>query len=301
MLTPGPVVVGYDGSTSSQAAIAHGAWEAHRRGVPLHLLHAYRVQAPYGLLGLVPDPSFTDQELTHLRALLTQQEQTIHTTFPDLTVEISLSAGSAAGALVDASREASLVVVGCRGLGGFTGLLLGSVGTALAAHSHAPVMVIRPPEATGYLGSGPPHAPVVVGVDGVPESEGALGFAFEQAAARDVTLIALYAWWMGPAPTLVPHERRQYNLVEAEEEARRQLAEATAGWRTQYPDVKVELRAARAINPTVALLGESVEAGLLVVSRHGGNALTRLILGSIGDIVVRRALCPVAVVPERSA
>jgi nucleotide-binding universal stress UspA family protein len=85
----------------------------------------------------------------------------------------------------------------------------------------------------------------------------------------------------------------------AEGDARRLLAEAVSGWQSQYPDVKVELRPAQAINPTLALLEESEHAGLLVVSRHGGNALTRLLLGSIGDTAVRKASCPVAVVPER--
>jgi nucleotide-binding universal stress UspA family protein len=54
------------------------------------------------------------------------------------------------------------------------------------------------------------------------------------------------------------------------------------------------------MNPVVGLLELSRKAGLLVVSRHGGNALSRLLLGSISDIAVREAECPVAVVPEES-
>jgi nucleotide-binding universal stress UspA family protein len=299
MLARSNVVVGYDGSDSSLGAVAHGAWEARRLGVPLKLLLAYRASAPYGLMGLAPDPSFVEEELIGLRSQLADRQREVQQAYPQLEVTADLVVGSPGGVLVDASRTAAMVVVGCRGLGGFTGLLLGSASEQLAAHSHAPVVVIRPPGASAALGSEPPHEPIVVGVDGVPESQAAMRFAFEEAAARGVPLVALYAWWMSPVSSLSPEDGRRYDLVAAEDEARRLLAEAVSGWQGEYPDVKVELRPAQAINPTVALLEESEHAGLLVVSRHGGNALTRLLFGSIGDIAVRRAACPVAVVPEQ--
>ena len=284
-----PVVVGLDGSASAHAAFAHGAWEANRRGVPLRLVHA---QLPtYGL-----DPV----DRRHGHAVLAECELKAHMAFPRLTVSASLVSGSPAGALVDESRDAALVVVGSRGLGGFEGLLLGSVGTQLAAHSRCPVIVIRPTGEPGNLGVGPPRRPVVIGVDGVPESESALAFAFDQASARGVPLIALYAWWMLPVANLGPTNRRHYDLSEAEDEAHRMLSEAAAGWRDKYPEVETQLVAAHSINPTVALLAAGRDAGLLVVSRHGGNTLTRLLIGSVGDSVVRQAACPVAVVPESS-
>jgi nucleotide-binding universal stress UspA family protein len=78
------------------------------------------------------------------------------------------------------------------------------------------------------------------------------------------------------------------------------LGEATAGARAQYPDVEARLVPAHALNPVVALMEASADAGLLVVSRHGGNVLTRLLFSSVGDVAVREAPCPVAVVPEAS-
>jgi nucleotide-binding universal stress UspA family protein len=78
------------------------------------------------------------------------------------------------------------------------------------------------------------------------------------------------------------------------------LVEATAAAREPYPQVEVELRPAHALNPVMALLDASADAGLLVVSRHGGNALSRLLFSSVGDTAVREAACPVAVVPETS-
>jgi nucleotide-binding universal stress UspA family protein len=294
------VVVGIDGSESGQGAFAHAAWEAHRRGCTLRLVHSYRVLSPYATMGLALDPAELTAAAHAAAELLAGYETRALTAFPELDVDCAVIAGSPGGALVDASATAELVVVGSRGLGGFSGLLLGSVGTQLAAHSHAPVIVMRPPDDPGSLGVGPAHHPVVVGIDGIPDSRAALAFAFDEASARGVPLIATYAWWMLPPAGRGPMTPPHYDLVEAEEEARRLLAEAVAGWGEQYPDVEVTLRPEHSVNPTVGLLELSRKAGLLVVSRHGGNALTRLLLGSISDVAVREAECPVAVVPEPS-
>ncbi len=296
----GAVVVGVDGSDASRAALAHGAWEAHQRGRPLRLVHGFTVVTNYGVLGLPPDPAGLDSAADAARQMVGEMETHAHHAYPNLDVTSEIIHGTGAAALVDASVDAALVVVGSRGLGGFAGLMLGSVGTQLAAHSHAPVIVIRPPEEKGNLGSGPPHRPVLVGIDGIPDSDAALSFAFDQASARGVSLEALYAWWLLEPSNLGPSDRQHYDLLDAEDEARRMLAEATAGWCERYPDVEVELIPAHSMNPTVALLDASQDAGLLVVSRHGGNALTRLLLGSVGDIAVREAPCPVAVIPEAS-
>jgi nucleotide-binding universal stress UspA family protein len=291
-----PVVVGVDGSESAQGAFAHGAWEAHRRGGVLRLVYVSHVPPRY-VTGV--DLSATARAAG--AELLAEYAQRAETAYPGLRVESQVLSGSPGAVLVQASRDAALVVVGSRGLGGFAGLLLGSVGTQLAAHSAAPVIVMRPPNDRGTLGAAPASAPVVVGVDGIPESTAALGFAFEEAAARGVGLIATYAWWLLPPSELKPEAPRAYDLGEAEEAARRMLAEAVAGWRQQYPDVDVDLRPDRALNPVVGLLELSRTAGLLVVSRHGGNTFSRLLFASISDIAVREAHCPVAVVPSQAS
>jgi nucleotide-binding universal stress UspA family protein len=89
--------------------------------------------------------------------------------------------------LVAASSRAGLVVLGDRGLGGFTALLVGSVAIGLAARAECPVVVVR--------GERPSDAgPVVVGIDGSQISEAALAFAFEAAVTRKVPLIAVHSW-----------------------------------------------------------------------------------------------------------
>jgi nucleotide-binding universal stress UspA family protein len=256
---------------------------------------------PYSVLGFAADPAEITRATKAARELLRDAERRVRHAYPGLEVESTLVAGSPGGALVEASADASLVVVGSRGLGGFAGLLLGSVGEQLAAHSKAPVIVIRPPHDLGNLGAGPPHRPVVVGVDGIPDSDAAVAFAFDEASAQQVPLRALYAWWTLPISHLGPTDRRHYDLDQAEDEARRMLAESVAGWREKYADVAVELVPTHTLNPVVALLDASDEAGLLVVSRHGGNALSRLVFVSVADTAVRRASCPVAVVPAEGA
>src|SRR5213080_2324051 len=76
---------------------------------------------------------------------------------------------------------------GDRGLGGVVGLVLGPVAVALAARGACPVVIVRgePADTAG---------PVVVGVDGSPVSEAALGFAFEAAATREAGLVVVHAW-----------------------------------------------------------------------------------------------------------
>jgi nucleotide-binding universal stress UspA family protein len=299
-----PVVVGIDGSSTSVAALAHASWQADWRGLPLHVTVCHGPAAS------------ARHEAEALAANLAEQARIA---WPRVDVSGQVVAGRAGGTLVRLSENAALLVVGSRGRGGFKGLLLGSVGTQLAAHSTAPVIVIRPTDGQedrdidadlplGAFGAVPASAPVVVGIDGVPDSDAAIEFAAQEAVARAAPLVVLYAWWMLPVSRLGPvpaHQQGspvpQADLGAAEEEVRRMLAEATAGVRERYPDVAVELRPTHALNPAAALLDESANAGLLVVSRHGGNTLTRRLFSSIGDVAVRHASCPVAVVPEESA
>jgi nucleotide-binding universal stress UspA family protein len=292
---PGPVVVGVDGSETALAAVELGAWEAERRGVSLRLVHAYTWPSPYSLVGFPGQPEAYEFPLQAARVMVADVAERVRARRPGLDVRTAVVAGWAAGTLVDESDHAGLVVVGARGLGGFAGLLVGSVSAQVSSHSRCPVVVTR--------GGADPTAagPVVVGVDGTEEGNAALGFAFEEAAARGMPLVALWAWWMLPWGNLGPVSPRHYDEAEAAEEARRLLAEAVAGWSERHPDVETRQLAVHDMNPAEALRDASREAGLLVVGRHGGSAASRWVLGSIGEALVRHAECPVAVVPLHRA
>jgi len=109
-----------------------------------------------------------------------------HAAYPELSVDGEIVTGGATAVLRDCSRTAPLVVLGDRGLGGFSGLLVGSVAVQLVAHAACPVLVAR--------GTADPAAPVLLGVDGSPSSDPAVGFAFEEASLRGVPLTAVHAW-----------------------------------------------------------------------------------------------------------
>jgi nucleotide-binding universal stress UspA family protein len=93
--------------------------------------------------------------------------------------------------LIEESGNARLIVLGSRGLGGFSGILVGSTAVALVVHGHCPVAVIRGTKP----GEAPPfHGPVVVGVDGSPASDSALAMAFDEASWRGADLVAVHTW-----------------------------------------------------------------------------------------------------------
>jgi nucleotide-binding universal stress UspA family protein len=192
-----PVVVGVDGSESALRAVRWAAAEAARRRAPLRIVVAFGWPHDHvvGEIGL--GRSYLDIMMDESRRLLAEAAGVAERAADGLDVEQQLVVGFPVPVLVAESRRALLVVVGDRGrgLGGVTGgLLLGSVGTALAVHAESSVVVVRG-EGTGELPD--PARRIVVGVDGSPVSEAALGFAYDAAAGRRVPLVAVHAWWDG--------------------------------------------------------------------------------------------------------
>ncbi|MDL2081468.1 universal stress protein [Streptomyces sp. GXMU-J15] len=142
----GPVVVGVDGSPKGEAAIDFAFAEAAQRGTGLLALHAWTTwNAP---LPAPPDPN---QPYASPRGELQATEERLlaealaghRERYPDVQVEQRLIHGPTREALIEASRTAQLLVVGARGRGGFTGLLLGSVSQAALHHAECPVAVVR--------------------------------------------------------------------------------------------------------------------------------------------------------------
>lgn len=285
-------MVGVDGSPESWRAVLFGAAEAKRLHVPLLLVHGYAEAIPHLAFGWTRQRGLANAVRDDARRMLTEIELRAHTANPSLTVRSTLVSGGGASTLVELSRAASLVVVGARGQGGFSGLLLGSVGTQVSAHAHTPVVVVRP--ALADLST----APVLVGVDGSRGSDQALGFGFDEASGRAVPLVALYAWWMLPLRNLGPTTPRRYDPAQAQSEAERMLAEALAGWSAKYPDVEVHRLARHDMNPALALVEASRDAGIVVVGSRGRGGFARMVLGSVSRTVMSHAHCPVAVVRE---
>lgn len=138
-----PVIVGVDGSASSIGAVEVAAREAHLRGVGLRIVHAFG-QVPGHRPAGAPPWDLADHGLQSMvRGAPAHAEERAHALAPDIEITRSVVAGEALEVLEIESRSASLAVVGSRGLGSFSGLLLGSTAVHLAAHGRCPLMVVR--------------------------------------------------------------------------------------------------------------------------------------------------------------
>jgi nucleotide-binding universal stress UspA family protein len=285
------VVVGVDGSEQSLAAVDLAAREAALRHYPLHVVHAF--VWPLMRVPLGPPEGMPAGGLLHeAERIVDEAIDLARTTAPGLAVTGEVAVGGAAPVLLRCAAAAGLVVVGDRGLGGFTGLLLGSVAVQLAAHAACPVLVAR--------GSPRSEGPVLLGVDGSPAADSAVGFAFEAASLHHVPVEALHAWRhpvsTGPGD-LVP---LVYEPAEVRDDEERLLSEALAGWSQRYPDVAVR-RVLPRESARSALVEASGHARLVVVGARGRGGMTGLLLGSVSQAVLHHAACPVAIVRHAGA
>ncbi|MEU3985329.1 universal stress protein [Streptomyces sp. NPDC026672] len=140
----GRIVVGVDGSDSSKRALRWAARQAELTQGVLEAVTAWDVPQFHGALGWLPPSSGDTAALEEQarRDLAQAVEETLGAESP-VEVRTEVRYGTAASVLLDASRGASLLVVGSRGLGGFSGLLLGSVAQHCTQHASCPVVVIR--------------------------------------------------------------------------------------------------------------------------------------------------------------
>jgi nucleotide-binding universal stress UspA family protein len=247
-----PVVAGIDGSPRSLDAVEAAAVAAAQRHRPLRIVYAVETAAEF------------PEEYLAEAALLAEKAA------PDLSITCELLAGPPAPALLAESGQAALLAVGDRGMGGFPGLITGSVAVHVATHGACPVLIVR----GHYHRSGP----VVVGFDGSAGSVRALEFTIEEAALRGTDVVALEA-----RPGTEPAE------VEA---ALTRVSE-------DHPDVNVR-------HETVhdaaghALTRWSRTAQLLVVGDRGHGGFPGLQLGSVTQHLVHQATGPTVITRQQS-
>lgn len=280
-----PVIVGYDGSSDSDRAVGWAAAQAASTGALLHVL----VVAHEGWAAASRVPGWDSEIVDEITERAHQRLKHVGAQHS----EVEVRRGPAAATLIEASHEASLVVLGTRGHTQMGGALVGSVSQHVARHATCPVVVVRPSNAVD-------SQRVVVGVDGSEGSRAALEFACDYAEAHHLSLTVLYGFASrGPlgatprtyfAPTAPPEPFRQ--LVDS---AERVVAESIAGIATSRPDLVVEAEAV-AVPPARALVDASLSAALVVVGSHGRGVFAGLLLGSVSQAVLHDAHCPVAVV-----
>ncbi len=289
------IVVGYDGSETSRQALSWALRSAEMRGLDVTIVHVLTV--PSTVMpgyGAVAEPS-PETYTTFAEQVLAEAQEQAKEEKPEVTVRPLLITGYPASGLLSALDDAEMVALGSRGLGTFSELLLGSVSLELCSRAPCPVVVFRPITA---VPAGSEAGRVVVGVDGSPSSERALGLPFEEASLRGVGLTALQAWTQpyyempGKGGGALPEAL----VVESfAGEEMRWLSEQLAGWREKFPDVELR-QVVQHGSPGGVISNASAGAELVVVGSRGRGGFKTLLLGSVSHAVLHHAHCPVMVV-----
>ncbi|MGZ5378186.1 MAG: universal stress protein [Mycobacterium sp.] len=290
LATPHGILVGADGSPPSNVAVDWAAREASMRNLPLSIVHVIASPA----VRMWPEVPVPTEVVTRIAGegheILSEARTTAQNATADsrrIHIETELMTGGALPTLIDLSKDAEMVVVGCRGTGPINRRLLGSVSRGLIQHAHAPVAVIHDEDP---MMTYPSKAPVLVGMDGSPASEAATAVAFDEASRRGVDLIALHVW-----SDFAIYEMPETELAALQRRADETLSERLAGWQERYPDVRV--RPIVALNrPVHQLLDRSEAAQLTVVGSHGRGGFAGMLLGSVSLAVAESARMPVLVV-----
>ncbi len=293
---PGSIVVGVDGSEDAARAVGWAAVQADLENRRLALVHSAEQVLLLGsgwLDAQGVDRVGLEAALNRgAEAVLARARERAQEEAPDVEVTTHLVREDARIALVDASADAHLVVVGSRGLGPVRSLL-GSVSASVARRADCPVVVCRPTDAGGSPASG-----VVVGVDGTPGSVDVLEFAFAQASLHRAPLTVMQCFWDVRAATNGPGPvDAGGGSSNAETDLQLLVAESVAGLAEKYPDVAVTEELARGLVDE-CLADRSPEAALLVVGRASPTGWTRFVHSSCALAVLERARTTVAVVPE---
>ncbi|WP_151523769.1 universal stress protein [Serinicoccus kebangsaanensis] len=290
--TTRPLVVGFDGSPSAQDAVRWAAAHAVRTDTPLTVLHAADriVYAQDEAAGLW-DPGTEQQravDLAEQGARLAQEEQ------PDIHVAARGSLLGPRQALDEASARARGVVVGSRGLGRIRSSLLGATAYGITGHARCPVTVV--PGASTMPG---PQAPVVVGVDGSPESERAAEVAASIAQTWGADLLVVSSWerptpdpWgMSPDGTRFMEETLELRAEQADQRARDAVGQVA----TSYPEVSVTTSTPSG-RADENLIEASGDAALLVLGHRGSGRLSSFLLGSTTRNILHLSEIPVHIV-----
>ncbi|MFD0341622.1 universal stress protein [Streptomyces sp. NPDC127117] len=311
-----PVVVGVDGSEGSLRALDWAAAEASRSRLTLRVVHASLWEHYEGLRPTM-DAGVPGEQLL-AEHLVASARDRVRDLRPEVSVVADVQPEDPVAALVRESHEASLVVLGSRGRGRIAGMLLGSVGLALAGRSHCPVVVIP----ARHPGTPPKPGHIVVGISDAAGPSAAAVFALARAASRHGELTAVRAW-RRPAHALLTHpplpgtsastHRRQaeehleevlkaLETLEARKEQQTHQPQETQGPQGtpgQAGSGTVVIHRSVAQGPAHQVLIEAAEnAELLVVGARRSSGWHGLQLGPVDHAVLHYSPCPVAIVPD---
>lgn len=284
--TNSPVVVAVDGSERNLSAVHWAADEAAATGADLIL-----VTAVENLLER-PPRSYVNEAQRQAQAMLTELAESLETQVPRSRIHTVVELGSPEMVLLKRFHEPGVIVVGTRGLGAVSRLLVGSTSIALAGRSPVPLAVI--PDSWSQA----EHAgePVVVGIDPYGDQERLVMLAAARAEARGVSLVAVHGWTgpiaypFGPASMVV--ELKQWAL-----QAHEEFEKLVASWRNRFPGLTIQ--SAHVDQPPSTAVLDAAEAGqAILLGRSASHRFVGLPIGSVTRVVLHHATCPVIVVPS---
>jgi len=282
------IVAALDGSGMATQAARWGAALASKLGAPLELLTVLPdrnfVLAEMATLGQVPVFAEAEKEAEERLEAANADLQAQH---PDLAITTAITSGSAVRALIDASRNARLLVIGASGAGLVESTLVGSTTIRVSGRALCPVAVWRGESATLD------DRPIVVGIDGSESSEIAAATAFELASRAGATVVGVrsYSSRRPIAEVTIPN-MVDWNAVEkSENEA---LETNLAPFVEKYPDVNVTEIVAQ-VSPARLLLESAHNAQLIVVGSRGRGHIVGGLFGSTSQNLLHRAPCPIVI------
>jgi nucleotide-binding universal stress UspA family protein len=278
------VVVGIDDEDPDMLLLGWAATEAAFRRTRLMICHVCEWQAGQQAPQPMDEGGDPDLRVGPERVVGTALHA-VRAAFPDLPVSGAIGTGNPVRGLLALSERSAMIALGARGIGGFAGLLMGSVSGQVAEHASCAVAVVKPAASTA--------ADVVVGIDGSAQSAEALELGLAEARRTGGTLIALHAYRYPPvAAAYAPNPG--YGDAGIRELAEQTLADALDDVEDRNPDVKIERRIDHGPAARV-LLAAAEDAAVLVVGARGMAGFTGLIVGSVSQQVLRHARCPVLV------
>ncbi|WP_172592107.1 universal stress protein [Subtercola boreus] len=297
------IVVGIDGSRPSVSALAFAKEYAERRQGRLRAVSVWSYPISYNPLPVTWSPE-KDAEFQ----LRMASKEVFGHTLPEW-YEQTVREGSAARNLLDESRTADVLIVGSRGHGGFTGLLLGSVSAQCAAHSRCPAIVIH----ADHDASGARDAAdqterslsargraLVVGYDGSANAYDALAWALAAAEDLGAPVTVIRTWSIDRIPRESTDEfGHAHSFDDVTAHVRRDLVSETQTLIEKHPRVAVTLQAVLA-QPAEELIKRSKHALMVVVGSRGRGGFVGLLLGSVSAECASHGMCPVVVVPAGS-
>lgn len=282
------IVVGFDGSQPALEALRWAADEAEMRRWNVVLVQSWQ------------EPVLTDvawvtvwDDLEESKRRVQEDLEALAAEFaaerPTISFSAQLVTGPAGRVLADPESGAAMVVVGARGLGGFSSLLLGSVSRKVAARAPSTVVVVRAP--------GNAEGAIVVGVDGSDDSRKALAWAADEARLRGRPLRVVMAWsyLMPEGPDGPEPFQPDYSAADANR-ALKEVVDEVLG---EDPGVELVLEATCAL-AAKALIERSKDASLLVVGPRDRSMHSRIDLGSVTAQLLHHAPCPIAIVRVRA-